>query len=58
MIIILEEFIISLSLQVFGSLRMSCGLLVSLPVIGGILVIVGLVLILMAVKKPDSVTVA
>lgn len=46
------------SSQVFGSLRMSCGLLVSLPVIGGILVIVGVVLILMAVKKPDSVTVA
>lgn len=37
---------------------MSCGLLVSLPVIGGILVIVGVVLILMAVKKPDSVTAA
>ncbi|PFX19537.1 uncharacterized protein LOC111338069 [Stylophora pistillata] len=46
------------SSQVFGGLRMSCGLLVSLPVIGGILVIVGVILIVLAVKKPGSVTVA
>ena len=45
-------------LQVFGGLRLSCGLLVALPVIGGILVIVGVVFIVLAVKKPDSVTVA
>lgn len=37
---------------------MSCGLLVAFPVIGGILVIVGVVFIVLAVKKPDSVTVA
>ncbi|KAJ7354973.1 hypothetical protein OS493_029083 [Desmophyllum pertusum] len=46
------------SSQLFGSLRLSCGLLVALPVIGGILVIVGVVFIVLAVKKTDSVTAA
>lgn len=48
----------SLLLQLFGGLRLSCGLLVALPVIGGILVILGVVFIVLAVKKTDSVTAA
>lgn len=47
-----------LLLQLFGGLRLSCGLLVALPVIGGILVILGVVFIVLAVKKSDSVTAA
>ncbi|KAL9953295.1 hypothetical protein ACROYT_G040691 [Oculina patagonica] len=46
------------SSQLFGGLRLSCGLLVALPVIGGILVILGVVFIVLAVKKSDSVTAA
>lgn len=43
--------------KLFGSLQLSCGLLVALPVIGGILLMAGVVLIVLAVKK-SSVTAA
>ena len=44
--------------QLFGGLRLACGLLVALPVIGGLLLIVGVVLVVLAVKKSSSVTTA
>jgi len=46
------------SSQLFGGLRLACGLLVALPVIGGILVILGVAFIVLGVKKADSVTAA
>jgi len=45
-------------LQLFESLRLSCGLLVALPVIGGLFLVVGVALIVVAVKKGSSVTTA
>ncbi|CAH3030946.1 unnamed protein product [Porites evermanni] len=44
--------------KLFGSLQLSCGLLVALPVIGGILLMTGVVLIVLAIKKSSSVTTA
>ncbi|XP_068729884.1 lysosome membrane protein 2-A-like isoform X1 [Montipora capricornis] len=40
--------------QLFGSLRLSCGLVVALPLIGGILLILGIIVIVYAVKKNTS----
>ena len=42
---------IQLLFQVLGSLQLFCGFFVALPVIGGIFVIIGVVFIVLAVKK-------
>lgn len=42
----------------FGDLQLSCGLLLALPIFGGVLVILGVALIVMAMKKREVVAVA
>ena len=42
---------IQLLFQVLGNLQLFCGFFVALPVIGGIFVIIGVVFIVLAVKK-------
>lgn len=41
----------------FGDLQLSCGLLLALPILGGVLVILGVALIVMAMKKREVVAV-